>query len=72
MHDRIYDLLIKQDEITWQNIILELIRTEQMNPWDVDISLLAKKYLETVRKLQEANFFVSGKVLLAPTLRTGI
>src|SRR3989344_2784638 len=68
MHDRIYDLLIKQDEITWQNIILELIKTEQMNPWDVDISLLAKKYLETVRKLQEANFFVSGKVLLASAL----
>lgn len=61
-------MLIQKDEITWQSILLDLIRSEQMNPWDIDVSKLSQKYLETVRKMQEANFFISGKILLACAL----
>ena len=65
MQDRLYDMLLKRDEITWQSIIYDLIKTEQMDPWDIDISVLSKKYIEAIRKLEEANFLISGKVLLA-------
>lgn len=68
MQDRLFEMLVQQDEITWQTIIYDLIRTEQMDPWDIDISLLTQKYIETVNKLQEMNFFISGKVLLASAL----
>src|SRR3989344_5700356 len=68
MQDKILDMLLKKDEITWQSLLYELVRTEQMNPWDIDISILSKKYLETVRKLQEVNFFISGKVILASAI----
>src|SRR3989338_3225268 len=68
MQDQILEMLMNKDEITWQSMIYELIKSEQMNPWDIDISLLTKKYLETVQKLQEANFFISGKVLLASSI----
>ncbi|MDD5331619.1 MAG: segregation/condensation protein A [Candidatus Nanoarchaeia archaeon] len=68
MHERIYDLLMKDDEVTWQTIIQELIKKEEMNPWDIDISKLTQKYIEVVKQMQEANFFVSGKVILAASL----
>ena len=68
MQDQLLDMLMKEDEITWQTIIYDLIKSEKMNPWDVDISLLTKRYLETIRKLHELNFFVSGKVILASAL----
>ncbi|MFA4886845.1 MAG: ScpA family protein [Candidatus Nanoarchaeia archaeon] len=68
MHDRILDLLLKRDEITWQSIILDLVKSGEVDPWDIDISLLAQRYLETVRKLKEANLFLSGKVLLASAI----
>lgn len=68
MNDQIYDLLLKDDEITWQSIILDLIKTEQMNPWDVDITVLCKRYLETLKELKEQNFVLSGKVVLAAAL----
>jgi segregation and condensation protein A len=68
MNDQIYNMLIQKDEITWQSILLDLIKSEQMNPWNIDITLLTKRYLEAVRKMQEANFFISGKVLLACAL----
>ena len=68
MHDQILDLLLKRDEITWQSIILDLVKSGEVDPWDIDISLLAQKYLEIVRKLKEANLFLSGKVLLASAI----
>lgn len=67
-HERVLDILSKESEITWQNIIFELIKTEQIDPWDVDVSLLAQKYLEIVKNLQEANFLFSGKVVLASAM----
>lgn len=68
MQDKIYDMLIKEDEITWQTIIQDLIKSEEMNPWDIDITLLTKRYLNTLKQLKEANFFISGKVLLAAAI----
>ncbi|MBI4155159.1 segregation/condensation protein A [Candidatus Woesearchaeota archaeon] len=68
MQDKLYEMLINEDEITWQSIIYELIKTEQMDPWDINISLLSKRYLETIKELQNLNFFISGKVVLAASI----
>jgi len=68
MQDKILHILTDQDDVTWQDIIYGLIRSDEMNPWDVDISLLTKRYLETVRQLKDTNFHLSGKVLLAAAL----
>lgn len=68
MQEQIYEMLINKDEITWQTLIYELVRTEQMDPWDIDISLLTKRYLETLKELKKTNFFISGKVLLAAAI----
>lgn len=67
-HEQVFDILFNQDEITWQTIIYDLVRTEQMDPWDVDISLLTRKYLDMIKKLKEMDFRVSGKVLLAAAI----
>lgn len=60
--------LLFSDKLSWQSIIYDLINSEQLDPWDVDICLLANKYLEKIRELEEANFFISSKVLLAASL----
>jgi len=65
--EQIHELLFGE-KLSWQAIIYDLINTEQLDPWDIDISLLSRKYIEEVRKLEEANFFVSSKVLLAASL----
>lgn len=65
--DQLYDMLTSK-EVSWQAIIYELIQTEQLDPWDIDIALLAQRYLEKIRELEEANFFISSKVLLAASL----
>lgn len=59
---------MQKDEITWQSIIYDLIRSGEMDPWNIDISLLTKKYLETLKTLKEAHFLISGKVVLAAAI----
>jgi segregation and condensation protein A len=66
--DRIFKLLFEEDEISWQTIIYELIQSEQMDPWDIDISLLAEKFLVMLKKLKEMDFRISGKVVYAAAL----
>ena len=65
--EELYELLTGK-EVSWQAIIYDLINTEQLDPWDIDISLFAQKYLEKINKLEEANFFISSKVLLAASI----
>ncbi len=66
--DKILSLLMQKDEITWQTILYDLVKSGEIDPWDIDISILANKYLDTIRKMQESNLFISGKVILASAI----
>jgi segregation and condensation protein A len=66
-HNQFYDL-ITSEEVSWQAIINDLIKTEQLDPWNIDLAILADRYVEIIQQLEEANFFVSSKVLLACAL----
>jgi segregation and condensation protein A len=65
--EQIQDLLFSR-ELSWQEIIYDLINTEQLDPWDIDLIVLTDKYLEKIREMEEADFFISSKVLLAASL----
>ncbi len=68
--DQLYDLLVSR-ELSWQAIIYDLIKTEQLDPWNIDLVLLVRKYIEKIRELEEleeGSFFISSKVLLAAAL----
>ena len=61
-------MLVEQNEISWKSIIFDLINSEQMDPWDVNISLLAEKYLARLRELKHQDLKVGGKVVLAASI----
>ncbi len=67
-NESIFKLIVEEDELTWQTILYDLVRTEQMDPWDIDISLLTQKYIELVKQLKQMDFRISGKVLLAAAI----
>jgi len=62
--EQIHDLLFSK-EIGWQDIIYDLINTEQLDPWDINLTILTDGYLEKIKELEEADFLVSSKILLA-------
>ncbi len=68
MQDKILEILMQRDEITWQTLIYDLVKSEEMNPWDIDLKYFAQKYLDTIKVLKEHNFFLSGKIILAAAI----
>lgn len=65
--DEVHELIFSR-ELGWQEIIYDLINTEQLDPWNVDIVILTDKYMKKISQIEEADFFVSSKVLLAASL----
>ena len=70
--DRIFEILFNENEITWQSIIYELVRADEMDPWDINISELSKSYIKTLKKLQSFDVRISGKVVLAAAILLNI
>lgn len=66
--DRVFELLFEEDEITWQSILFNLVTKEHMNPWDINLTTLSKKFIDMLKKLKEMDFSVSGKIILAAAL----
>jgi segregation and condensation protein A len=67
-NDKIFQILFEKDDITWQTIIYELVKSGEIDAWDIDISQLTSRYIGIVKKLEEFDFKVSGKVLLAAAI----
>lgn len=67
-HEQLFDMLLNKDDISWQQIIFTAVKSEQMNPWDIDIKLLSQKFLEKLRQFKEMDFKISGKVILAAAI----
>jgi len=53
---------------TWKELLIELVSTEQMDPWDIDVGLVAQKYLEYVKGMQAMDLRVPANVVLAAAL----
>ena len=66
--NHVYDIVTSKKP-DWQSIIYELINSEQLDPWDIDITLLTAKYFEKILELEDdPDFYSTSKVILAASL----
>jgi len=65
--EQVHDLLFNR-QMGWQEIIYDLINTDQLDPWNIDIVILTERFFEKIEEYEELDFFVSSKVLLAASL----
>lgn len=63
--DRIFSILFQEDELTWQTIIYDLVKTGGMDPWDINIGTIAEKFIFMLKKMKEMDFRIGGKMVLA-------
>lgn len=59
------DLVDLIDQPAWKTILLDLVETEKMNPWDIDVVVLAEKYLKKISELEGNNLRVPANAILA-------
>lgn len=57
-----------ETEIHPIDILVDLVTSEKMDPWDIDIEDIANKFLEKIRQMAKINLRVSGKTLLTSSL----
>ena len=67
-NDQVMEILFNSDEITWQSMIYDLVSSEKMDPWNIDVSMLAEVFLKKLKEFKEMDLKVSGKVLLAAAI----
>ncbi|MFH0835665.1 MAG: segregation/condensation protein A [Candidatus Micrarchaeota archaeon] len=62
------DLLNLVVKPTWREFLMDLIQTEQMDPWDIDLIKVADAYLYKVREMQGMDLRIPANVILASAL----
>jgi segregation and condensation protein A len=59
------DLVDLIDQPAWKTILIDLVESEKMNPWDIDVIELAEKYIKKINELQGNNLRVPANAILA-------
>ncbi len=60
--------VIISDKLTWEGLIRDIVRDEGMDPWNIDIINLSKRFVKEINKNKEINLRVSGKFILAASI----
>ena len=63
----IFDLVLN-DSLTWEYLVLDIVKEEGINPWDVDVSVLTSKYIHKIKDIEDLDFRLSGKVVLVAAI----
>jgi len=50
---------------TWKEILMDLVVSEQFDPWNLDIAQITAKYLDRVKKMKEFDLHLPANVILA-------
>jgi len=53
---------------TWREMLLDLVVTEKLDPWNIDLVEIASKYLERIRNLQKLDLRVPANLILAASI----
>ena len=62
------DLIGIAEKPEWKEILIDVVKNQNLDPWDIDLSLISQKYLERVKELKKLNLRVSANVVLASSI----
>jgi len=53
---------------TWKDILLDLISSNRLDPWNIDILELADAFISKVREMEDMDFVIQANVILAASI----
>ncbi len=59
------DLSALVKDATWKEMLVELVRNNQFDPWNIDITQIVDKYVEAVRTFKVMDLRVPANIILA-------
>lgn len=55
-------------EATWKDVLVDLVKKNELNPWDIDIIDLVGKYVGAVRGMQVLDLRIPANIILAAAI----
>jgi len=53
---------------TWKEMLFDLVVREHLDPWNIDIGVIAGKYLERIRNMQTLDLHIPANIILAASI----
>ncbi|MFA5077022.1 MAG: segregation/condensation protein A [Candidatus Micrarchaeia archaeon] len=53
---------------TWKEMLLEMIASERLDPWNIDITVLANGFLKRIKNMKDLELHVPANVILAAAI----
>src|SRR5271157_3956222 len=53
---------------TWKEILLDLIASDSVDPWNIDLVVLSDAFLKRVKDMEKMDFVVPANVILAAAI----
>lgn len=53
---------------TWREMLLDLVSKEELDPWDIDISVVTAKYIDSIRKMKTVELRIPANLILAAAI----
>lgn len=55
-------------DATWKDLLIELVKKEKLNPWDIDIVEVIDKYVSAVKEMKVLDLAVPANIMLAAAM----
>ena len=65
---RTLDLEELVKKATWRELLIELVESSQIDPWDVDISLIVDSYLAAKKAMKALDLSIPANIILAASI----
>lgn len=55
-------------EATWKDMLLELVKKNELDPWDIDITDIVERYVDAVKRMKVLDLRVPANIILAAAI----
>lgn len=59
--------ILKSDR-AWEYILMDIVESEELDPWDIDVSELTESYTKRIKKMKSLDLRVPARVILAAAI----
>ena len=56
------------DQPAWKTILIDLVKSEKMNPWEIDLVDLANKYYQKILAMEKTDLKLPANAILASAI----
>jgi segregation and condensation protein A len=55
-------------EATWKDLLIDLVKRNKLDPWNIDITVIVDKYIETIHSLKLRDLRIPANIILASSI----